>query len=362
MRMALAEAAKGAGFVSPNPLVGAVAVKKGRVLAKAYHKKFGAAHAETALLKKLSPEDARGATIYVNLEPCCHVGKTPPCSTALIEAGVAKVVVAMQDPNPIVNGQGLAQLRRAGIETEVGVGAQDARRLNAPFITYITQRRPWLLLKVAQSLDGRIALANGKSRWITGEASRREVHRLRSVYDAVMIGVQTVLDDDPELNVRHVRGRDPIRLIADSKLRIPESARVLGHRDASKTWILTTQDIDRAKLARLKNRGVRVITCQASPDGRVDFRSAMPLLAEFEVSSILVEGGGTIHAALLGFGLCDELIVAIAPMLIGSDGRASVGELALTELNGAPAFRPYRREIFEQDYWLYLEPHVHGNS
>ncbi|MBK8130578.1 MAG: bifunctional diaminohydroxyphosphoribosylaminopyrimidine deaminase/5-amino-6-(5-phosphoribosylamino)uracil reductase RibD [bacterium] len=361
MRMALAEAEKGAGRVSPNPLVGAVAVKAGRVIAKAYHRRFGDLHAETALLRKLSLEAAQGATIYVNLEPCCHQGKTPPCTSALIAAGIARVVVAMEDPNPLVNGQGIAQLREAGIEVVVGVCDAEARRVNAPFLTYMTSGRPWLLLKVAQSLDGRIALGNGKSRWITGEASRTEVHRIRARLDAVMVGVQTILDDDPELNVRHVKGRDPVRIIADSKLRIPDSARVLRHRDQSKTWILTTDAAPSDRADDLRKRGVQIIYCPPARDGRVDFRQAIPELARRDIASILVEGGGTVHAALLGEGLCDELIVAVAPLVIGADGRASVGELMLSELDNAPRFTTYRRETFEQDYWFYLERDVHRN-
>jgi diaminohydroxyphosphoribosylaminopyrimidine deaminase/5-amino-6-(5-phosphoribosylamino)uracil reductase len=187
MRLALRVAAKGSGFVSPNPLVGAVAVKGEQVLGKAYHRKYGEAHAEIALLERLSPPDARDSTVYVNLEPCCHVGKTPPCTDALIRARVARVVVGHEDPNPLVGGKGIAQLRAAGIEVAVGVLEPEARRLNAPFLTYMTRGRPWILLKVAQSLDGRIALANGQSRWITGEEARTEVHRLRAQLDAVMV-------------------------------------------------------------------------------------------------------------------------------------------------------------------------------
>lgn len=359
MRMALKEAAKGAGAVSPNPLVGAVAVKDGKVLAKAHHRKFGDLHAETALLKKLKPSQAQGATIYVNLEPCCHVGKTAPCTSALIEAGVSRVVIAVQDPNPLVNGQGMMLLSEAGIEVKHGVCDVEARRLNAPFITYMEKGRPWLLLKVAQSLDGRIALSNGSSRWITGESSRTEVHRLRTTLDAVLIGVLTVIDDDPELTVRHVKGRDPIRIIADSKLRIPETARILKQKNQKKTWILTTDEADPEKMKRLVKLGVQIISCRQSTDGKVDMKYAMRELARREISSILVEGGGTVHAALLAEGLCDEMIVAVAPLLIGSEGRASVGQLALENLESAPHFKTYQHKIFGDDHWFYLEQDVH---
>lgn len=359
MQLALREAEKGAGAVSPNPLVGAVAVKDGQVIAKAYHRKFGDVHAEVALLNKLKGERAHGATIYVNLEPCCHYGKTAPCTAALIASGVRRVVVALQDPNPLVDGKGMMQLSAAGIEVTHGICEAEARRLNAPFITYMEKGRPWLLLKVAQSLDGRIALSNGMSRWITGTESRKEVHRIRARLDAVLVGVLTVIDDDPELTVRHVKGRNPIRLIADSKLRIPDSARVLRHPDPDKTWILTTAGADKDKAKFLGQLGVKVITCRESADGKVDMRSAMRELARREISSILVEGGGTVHAALLGSGLCDEMIVAVSPMVIGSDGRASVGQLELESLEEAPRFKTFRHKVLADDYWFYLERDVY---
>jgi diaminohydroxyphosphoribosylaminopyrimidine deaminase/5-amino-6-(5-phosphoribosylamino)uracil reductase len=362
MRMALKEAEKGAGHVSPNPLVGAVAVKNGKVLAKAFHRKFGDLHAETALLKKLTEDQARGATIYVNLEPCCHIGKTAPCTTALMNAGVQRVVIAHQDPNPLVNGKGMTILSEAGIDVRVGVCEAEAKRMNAPFLTFMNKGRPWILLKIAQSLDGRIALSNGESRWITGEASRTEVHRLRTKLDALLVGVLTVLDDDPLMNVRHVKGRDPIRIIADSKLRIPETARVLSHKDQSKTWILTTEGVDAEKIARLKKLGAVVIPCRAAPDGRVDMNHAMREIARRDITSVLVEGGGTVHASLLTGGLWDEMIIAIAPMLIGADGRPSVGDLGLEELKHAPRLTSYRQEKFDDDHWYYLERNVHGHS
>lgn len=362
MRMALREAIKGAGNVSPNPLVGAVAVQNGAVMARAYHRKYGDLHAETALLKKLTPEQSRGATIYVNLEPCCHVGKTAPCTTALMNAEVTRVVIGMQDPNPLVDGKGIRLLRNAGIEVTVGVCEAEARRLNAPFLTYMEKHRPWLLLKVAQSLDGRIALSNGVSRWITGEASRKEVHRIRARLDAVLVGVLTVIDDDPELTVRHVKGRNPVRIIADSKLRIPLGARLLKQSQPERTWILTTSDADAAKRAQLSRMGIQFVDCARTSDGKVDMRDAMRQLASRGITSILVEGGGTVHAALLTEGLCDELIVAVAPLLIGSDGRASVGHLALNTLDEAPSFNTYRTATFGDDHWFYLERDVHGHS
>jgi len=361
MRIALRAAVRGTGFVSPNPLVGAVAVKGEQVLGKAYHRKFGDAHAEIALLEKLPPADACGATVYVNLEPCCHVGKTPPCTDALIRARVARVVVGHEDPNPLVGGKGIAQLRAAGIEVAVGVLEPEARRLNAPFLTFMTRGRPWILLKVAQSLDGRIALANGQSRWITGEASRTEVHRLRAQLDAVMVGSQTVLDDDPELTVRHIEGRDPLRIIVDSQLRISPAAKVLRQADRGRTWVLSTSQASADKRRLIEATGASIVDCPAGADGKVDLPRAMKLLAARDITSLFVEGGGTLHAAFIRAGLYDKFIVAIAAKLIGADGRPAIWDLGLDRLEQVPQFVVRRNRRVGKDIWLELEPDVHGN-
>lgn len=361
MRMALRLARKGSGFTSPNPLVGAVAVKGQTVLGKAYHERFGGEHAEIALLSKLPPDAARGSVVYVNLEPCCHVGKTPPCTEALIRARVARVVVGHEDPNPLVGGKGIAQLRAAGIEVAVGVLEREARELNAPFLTYITRGRPWILLKVAQSLDGRIALANGQSRWISGEQSRLEVHRLRSELDAVMVGSQTVLEDDPELTVRHIAGRNPLRIIVDSQLRISPAAQILNQNDSSRTWVLTAADSRAERRKRIEQTGAQLLDCEAGPDGKIDLPAAMKLLANYGVTSLFVEGGGTLHASFIRADLYDKFIVAVAAMLIGAEGRPAVWELGMSDLERTPRFRICRHRRVGDDLWLELERHVHGN-
>jgi diaminohydroxyphosphoribosylaminopyrimidine deaminase/5-amino-6-(5-phosphoribosylamino)uracil reductase len=361
MRIALRAALRGAGFVSPNPLVGAVAVKGEKVLGKAYHRKYGEAHAEIALLEKLPPAAARGSTIYVNLEPCCHVGKTPPCTDALIKARVARVVVGHEDPNPLVGGRGIAQLRAAGIEVVVGILEREARRLNAPFLTYITRGRPWIVLKVAQSLDGRIALADGRSRWITCEDSRIEVHRLRSRLDAVVVGSQTVIEDNPELTVRHVEGRSPLRIIVDSELRISPSARVFQQAERERTWVLSTERVEDEKRRRIEMEGAKVITCPAGADGKVDLGEAVKLLAARGVTSLFVEGGGTLLAAFVRARLYDKFIIALAPKLIGAEGRAAVGNLELDSLERAVQWTVRRNRRIGKDIWLELEPDVYGN-
>jgi diaminohydroxyphosphoribosylaminopyrimidine deaminase/5-amino-6-(5-phosphoribosylamino)uracil reductase len=361
MRIALEEAVKGRGYTSPNPLVGAVAVKDGTVLASSYHKCFGDMHAEVALLKKLTAEQARGATIYVNLEPCCHVGKTAPCTMALIAAGIARVVLGHEDPNPLVQGKGIKQLQEAGIEVIVGVLEDEARALNRPFITFMTKQRPWILLKVAQSLDGCIALGNGESRWITSQEARAEVHKLRAGMDAVMVGSQTVLDDDPELTVRHVAGPNPVRIIADSRFRVSADHRVFHQAEPERTWLITTDIMDSENRRKIEATGARVIVCDADKDGRINLHSAVKELGKAGIISVLVEGGGTLHAALIREKLFDKFIVAIAPKVIGSDGRSSVGPLGLTEMKQVPEFDTVAIKRVGSDIWLELERNVYGN-
>jgi diaminohydroxyphosphoribosylaminopyrimidine deaminase / 5-amino-6-(5-phosphoribosylamino)uracil reductase len=336
-------------------------VKGGGLLGKAHHKRFGDLHAEIALIEKLTPQHARGATIYVNLEPCCHVGKTPPCTDALIRAEVKRVVVGHVDPNPLVSGQGIAQLRAAGLRVDVGVCEDEARRLNAPFLTFITQKRPWILLKVAQTLDGRIALKNGQSRWITGEKARVEVHRLRAQLDAVMVGSQTVIEDDPELTVRHIKGRDPLRIIVDSKLRVSPNAKVLHGADRGRTWILHTADAAAAQRRAMEKTGATLLACPTGADDKVDLRAAMALLAKHGVTSVFVEGGGTLHASFIRADLYDKFIVAIAPKIIGADGKAAIWDLEINDLMRVPHFVVQRARRLGEDIWLELERDVHGN-
>ncbi len=361
MRLALRQAIKGQGYTSPNPLVGAVAVKGEQVLGKAHHARFGDLHAEVALLKKLRPEDTRGATIYVNLEPCCHFGKTSPCTDALIAAQVARVVIGHEDPNPLVSGKGIAQLRAAGIPVVVGVLEREARQVNAPFLTYITRGRPWILLKVAQSLDGRIALSNGQSRWVTGEAARVEVHRLRSQLDAVVVGAQTVIDDDPQLTVRHVEGRNPLRIVMDSSLRISPESRVLRQENHGRTWVVCTPAASVDSRRRIEETGASIIESAAGGDGKLDLSAAVKLFAGRGITSLFVEGGGTLHASFIKAGLYDKFIVAIAPKLIGADGRPAVWNLGLTDMEQAPKFIIRRNRRVGEDIWLELERDVYGN-
>jgi len=315
MRRALALARR--GYTAPNPMVGAVLVKDGRVVGEGYHRRAGMPHAEVEALRRAG-EKARGATLYVTLEPCSHWGRTPPCADALIEAGVRCVYAAMQDPNPQVAGKGFEKLREAGIEVQVGVLEERARQLNEIFIKYHTTGMPFVTVKAAMSLDGKIATHTGDSKWITDEPARRLVHRLRARHDAVMVGVGTVLKDDPLLTVRLPRIKEPLhrlRVIVDSRLRCPEEAQVLRVED-SPTLIATTESAPPDKIARLRERGVEIAVLPAD-GGRVDLRALIAMLAQRGVTGVLCEGGGTLIAALFAQRLVDKVVFFYAPRIIG---------------------------------------------
>ncbi|MGB9630123.1 MAG: bifunctional diaminohydroxyphosphoribosylaminopyrimidine deaminase/5-amino-6-(5-phosphoribosylamino)uracil reductase RibD, partial [Thermodesulfobacteriota bacterium] len=288
MRRALRLAEKGRGRTSPNPMVGAVLVKMGRVIGEAYHQKAGEPHAEILALKQAG-ENARGATLYLNLEPCTHYGRTPPCAPSVILSGVRRVVIGMEDPNPLVRGRGVESLKNAGIEVTLGILEKDSQRLNEAFTKYIQTKEPFVILKVASTLDGKIATRSGDSKWISGELSRRWVHRLRNQVDGVVVGIGTILKDDPLLTSRIRGGRDPYRIILDSRLRIPEEARVLKENPA-KTILAITELASDEKLARLEGRGVRILRFD-SEEERVPLRPLLTRLGEMGMMSILVEGG-----------------------------------------------------------------------
>jgi diaminohydroxyphosphoribosylaminopyrimidine deaminase/5-amino-6-(5-phosphoribosylamino)uracil reductase len=314
MKRALLLARKGKGRTSPNPLVGAVLVKRGKVVGEGYHAKAGEAHAEIVALRKAGKE-ARGSTLYVTLEPCTHYGKTPPCAPAVIQAGVRRVVVGMVDPNPVVKGKGISALRKAGIDVHSGTLEKECKTLNEAFCKYILMKVPFVILKVAATLDGKIATRNGESKWISSEASRRLVHRLRNEVDAVVVGVGTVLKDDPLLTARMRGGRDPVRIILDSHLRIPEDARVIGV-SSSRTLIATTPLAPKDKIERLDKAGVQVLLIE-SKNGVVDLRAFLSKMGEMGVMSVLVEGGSRVNGAFLDEGLVDKFLLFLSPRLMG---------------------------------------------
>lgn len=321
MRLALRLAQKGRGQTNPNPMVGAVVVKKGQILGQGYHHRAGEPHAEVLALQKAGKK-AQGATLYLNLEPCNHFGRTPPCTEAILKAGLRRVVVGMIDPNPLVSGQGIARLRSQGIKVEVGLLEDECRKLNAPFIKYITQGRPLVVMKVAASFDGKVATTSGEARWISSPEARRYVHKLRQNADAVMVGIGTVLQDDPLLTVRmpSLRNpRQPLRIIVDSKLRLPLNSQIVRTAAQYPTLVATTESASLAKIKRLEKAGVEVLTISPNHRGRVNLYTLMKELAKRGILSILLEGGPTLNASALEEKIVDRLLFFIAPKIIGGE-------------------------------------------
>lgn len=317
MKLALSLARKGIGRTSPNPAVGCVIVKNGVIVGEGWHKRAGGHHAEIHALE-MAGAQARGADVYVTLEPCSHTGKTPPCSDALIRAGVSRVVAGMLDPNPLVSGGGLAALKLAGIETVCGICEEECRAVNLPFIKHVTTGVPYVTYKCAMTMDGYIATTTGESRWISCEESRKYVHRMRSRMDAVMVGVDTIIADNPLLTVRHVRGRNPLRVIVDTRLRTPESVNVLNGQLSSRTIIATAEGDPGVHLPYLK-QGVTIVVCDED-DGRVSMKDLLQKLGAMGVQSILLEGGSRLAGSMLQLGMIDELVFFMAPKIIGSNG------------------------------------------
>jgi diaminohydroxyphosphoribosylaminopyrimidine deaminase/5-amino-6-(5-phosphoribosylamino)uracil reductase len=317
MRQAVALARRGQGKTSPNPAVGCVIVKDGAVVGRGWHKKAGTPHAEVHALNDAGAL-AAGADVYVTLEPCAHFGKTPPCAKALIAAKVARVYVGMVDPNPLVAGGGIEMLRAAGIEVETGLLEATCRELNRPFIKWIQTKLPFVILKSALTLDGQSATASGDSRWVTGDQARREVHRLRGKVDAIMVGVGTVLKDDPLLTCRLPGGKDPLRVVVDSTLRTPLHAAILDVHSSART-VIATCSRDAAKIEALSSRGAEILSCRES-GGRVDLPDLFAKLGSRGVQSILLEGGSHLAGAALRAGLIDRCMIFIAPKLVGGAG------------------------------------------
>ena len=327
MSQALQLAEKGLYSTSPNPRVGCVIVRDGSVVGSGWHERAGQAHAEINALN-IAGAAARGAAIYLTLEPCSHQGRTPPCAEALIKAGVTRVIMAMQDPNSLVAGGGCALLKQAGIEVQTGLMEAEARALNIGFITRMTHKRPWVRMKIAASLDGKTALKNGTSHWITNEPARRDGHRLRARSCAVLTGIGTVLADDPQLTVRQVEtARQPLRVVVDSRLQIPVDARIL----CGGGELIFTAVASEGKIMALRDAGAHTIVL---PDesGNVDLVRMMRTLADYEINEVLVEAGARLNGSLIKAGLVDELVIYLAPCLIGGVAQSMLNLPELTDL------------------------------
>lgn len=313
MKLALSLAAQGGTAVSPNPLVGCVIVKDGAIIGRGWHKYYGGAHAEVNAVKDAGG-DVVGATVYVSLEPCSHYGKTPPCADMLAEKKVARVIIGMGDPNPEVNGKGIEKLRAAGIEVVSGVLEEACRRINAGFIFRMREGRPFVTLKVASSLDGRIALEDGSSKWITEPESRKRTHEIRALNDAVLTGIGTVLADDPQLTVRAVSGRTPLRVVLDRELRMPEGAKILDV-SQGKVLIITGAGADRAKLERLRARAVDIEQLSCEPEHQIE--AILALLCLNGVNYLMIEAGAGVVGSFLNARRVDKLSLFIAPKILG---------------------------------------------
>jgi diaminohydroxyphosphoribosylaminopyrimidine deaminase/5-amino-6-(5-phosphoribosylamino)uracil reductase len=347
MELALTIARSTRGRTWPNPMVGAVVVNDGNIVGMGAHLRAGTPHAEVHALE-MAGEAARGGTLYVTLEPCSHYGRTPPCADRVIESGVKRVVIAMLDPNPRVSGRGVERLRNAGIEIEVGLCEEEARQMNEVFVHYITTRRPFVIMKTAMTLDGKIATASGDSRWVTGDLARLEVHRLRDRVDAILVGIGTVLADDPELTTRLPEGgKNPLRVIVDTSLRIPDEARVLDTKTA-RTVIACGEDADDSRERMLREKGVEIIRMPVV-DGKVNLKALMEELGRREIASILVEGGAEINGSLLSAGLIDQVMTFIAPKLIGGTGPTPIGGKGFSRMQDALELERVRVKRFGED-------------
>ena len=361
MRRALELARRGEGHVSPNPMVGCVVVKDGRIISEGYHEKVGEYHAERNALLRCE-EDPAGADLYVTLEPCCHYGRTPPCTEIIIEKGIGRVFVAAMDVNPLVAGKGVQTLRDAGIEVVTGILEQEAMDLNEVFYHFFETHRPFVAMKYAMTLDGKIACYTGDSQWITGETARAYVHHLRKRYSSILVGITTALKDDPMLNCRTEEGVDPVRLVADSQLRLPTDSRLAQTAKDIPTWVFTTEETLRSAKGReradaLNRLGVDVIPCgyagATDHHSRIDISNLLSILADRDIDSVLVEGGGTVNASFLEAGLVDRVYAFLGPKLVGGEeSRSPIEGSGVPRMEAAVELEDIELQQFDDDFMI----------
>ena len=354
MRRAIELAKLGIGKVNPNPLVGAVIVKDGKIIGEGWHERYGELHAERNALKN-AKEDVKGADIYVTLEPCCHTGKQPPCTEAIIESGIKRVIIGSADPNPVVNGGGVKILREAGIEVIEGFLKDECDAINPVFLHYIRKKNPYVLMKYAMTMDGKIAAKTGASRYVSGEESRAEVQRLRNEYKGIMVGIGTVLADDPMLNCRIEGGRNPIRIVCDSRLRIPENSKLVNTAKDIETVVITAdpqrkrveitiddlQDTEMSgekKMRVLLDKGVKILNYPSSGGSQVNLKEAVAALGKMGIDGILLEGGGTLNESMLKEDLVQEMRIFLAPKVFGGKAKSPVEGIGVNEPSEAKRF------------------------
>ncbi|RKD29549.1 bifunctional diaminohydroxyphosphoribosylaminopyrimidine deaminase/5-amino-6-(5-phosphoribosylamino)uracil reductase RibD [Thermohalobacter berrensis] len=353
MKRAIELSKQGIGYTNPNPLVGAVILKNNRIIGEGYHEYYGGPHAEINAFSNVK-EDVEGATMYVTLEPCSHYGKTPPCAKAIVEKGIKKVVIGMKDPNPLVAGKGIKILENNGIEVVAGVLEDEIKKLNEIFIKYITTNKPFCIMKTAMTLDGKIAAKTGDSKWISNEKSRRYVHKLRHRVTGIMVGIGTVLTDDPRLTTRleNQRGSNPIRIVVDSSGRIPIDAKVLNIDDDTKTIIATTKRINENKVKALEEKGAEVLITPIK-NNRVDLKYLIGELGRRKIDSILLEGGSTLNYAALNEGIVDKVVSFIAPKIVGGqDAKTPVGGEGKDFIKNSFKLKDINVKRFEEDIMI----------
>ncbi len=334
LRLTLFLAEKGRGKTSPNPLVGAIIVKHGQIVSRGYHKKAGSDHGEIKALKA-AREYASGATLYVNLEPCCHQGRTGPCTVEIIKAGIKRVVISTTDPNPLVAGRGARQLKKAGISVDLGLLKSEAQKLNEVYFKFVRTGRPFVTLKTAQTLDGRIATATGNSKWITGVKARKLAHQLRAESDAVVVGGGTVRNDNPQLTVRSVPGDNPYRIIISRRANLSGSLKLFKNNDDAKTILATTEKSS----GKIRAKNLIVWTIRENKDG-LSLADLLDKAGQFGITSLLVEGGGTLATSFIKAGLIDKHYLGIAPKIIG-EGISAVGDLNIRTISRAVMFKDF---------------------
>ena len=353
MQRAISLAEQGRGWTSPNPLVGCVIVKNGKIVAEGYHEKIGGWHAErNAILN--SDTDLSGATAYVTLEPCCHHGRTPPCSNLLIERGIKKVFIGSRDPNPLASGKGAKQLRAAGIEVVEDFMREECDKLNPIFFHYIQTKRPYVLLKYAMTADGKIATSTGESKWITGETARTKVQQTRHQYSAIMVGVETVLADNPMLNTRMPNAKQPVRVVCDSQLRTPLDCQLVQTAKEYRTVIATVCE-DLQKIEQYRPLGVEVMVCKAR-NKRVDLDDLLQKLGEMQIDSLLIEGGSSLNFSALESGVVNRVHCYIAPKLVGGkQAKTPIGGEGIDDLSQAVKLKLVSMEMVGEDILIDYE-------
>lgn len=353
MKMAIELAVKGGNRVSPNPLVGAVIVKDGEIIGYGYHEKYGMPHAEINALNSCT-KTPEGATMYVTLEPCCHIGKTPPCTDAIIQSKIKRVVIGSKDPNPLVGGKGIEILKASGIEVTHFILEKECVEMNKIFFHYIETGRPYVVMKYAMTLDGKIATFSGKSKWITGDSARNHVHKSRSMYSAIMVGSKTVITDDPELTSRIPGGRNPKRIICDTNLSIPLDARVLKNTDRIETYIATAS-IDKEKIETFRALGCHVLSIPKYKN-HISLDILMKELAKLGIDSILLEGGGELNSGALEAKIVNKLQIYIAPKIFGGkDAKTPVGGVGIDDPQNAISFKRKEITMLDQDILVEYE-------